>query len=88
MKLCLFTTLLASTSTPKPKKLILNSKVKPKSMPKSTVYKTLPINADELEKMEMVKSRPLAENTCCEWYGWFIIHIPESVEKSVSNAKK
>ena len=70
----LFTSPCASTSTPKwekkfaskPKmKSTLNPKVKATSKAKSTTPELLPINTDKLEKMEMVKSRPLAENT---WY--------------------
>ena len=34
------------------------------------------INMGKFEKSEMVKNRPLTENTC---YDWFINHIPESV---------
>ena len=46
-------------------KSTLNPKVKATSKAKSTTPELLPINTDKLEKMEMVKSRPLAENT---WY--------------------
>ena len=46
-------------------KSTLNPKVEATSKAKSTTPELLPINTDELEKMEMVKGRPLAENT---WY--------------------
>ena len=40
---------------------------------------------DELEKMEMTKSRPLSKNTWYELYDLLISRIPKSVKKSVSN---
>ena len=48
---------------------------KPKSKPKSTTIVPISINIDKLEKVNMSKIKPLAKNTCYEWYDWLINHV-------------
>ena len=66
-----------------------NTKINAKSKPKSTTAEPLPINVDELEKIEMVKSRLLAENIWYKWNDWLISHIPLRFgKKSATDAKQ
>lgn len=49
------------------RKTVSNLRVNSKSKAKPTTPEPLTINVDELEKIEMVRSKALAENT---WYKW------------------
>ena len=47
-----------------------------------------PIDKDEIERMEMAKTRPIPENTWYQWNDWLVKHFPESMKKSESNTKQ
>ena len=44
---------------------------------------------NELEKMEMEKTRPTPENNWYQWYCWLIKKVPESMKslKAILNKK-
>ena len=63
------------------------TEAKQKSKSKSTTIVPISINIDELEKLDMSKNRPLAENTCCEWYDWLISHVLVKQSASIFNKK-
>ena len=69
----------ATTSAPNP---ILRPKHIPRNRPRSRpeaihILETLPVDMNQLEKMEMEKIRPLTENNWYQSYNWLIIYIPE-----------
>ena len=63
-------------SRPRPEMRILPT---PRPRPTGTL-ESLPNNLHEVEKMEMVKPRPVPGNIWCQWYDWLIRHIPESMK--------
>lgn len=69
----------ATTSAPNP---ILEPTHRPTARPRSRpeaihILETLPVDMNQLEKMEMEKIRPLTENNWYQWYNWLIIYIPK-----------
>ena len=43
---------------------------------------------DELEKMEIAKTRPILKNTWYQCYDWLINHFWQSMKKSASNTNQ
>ena len=69
----------ATTSAPNP---ILRPTHRPRNRSRSRpeaihILETLPVDMNQLEKMEMEKIRPLTENNRYQSYNWLIIYIPE-----------
>lgn len=59
----------------------------PRSTPRQTP-KPLLIDADELEKMKMTKTRPVPQNNWHQWYNCLINYFVESTNHSQSNTSK
>ena len=47
----------------------------------------LPVDLDELEKMEMGKTRPISKNNWYQWYDWDN-NIPKSMKNPENNNKQ